>query len=103
MKQNALLLLLFFIFSCTSTPTNNKNTEIGNEASSLILKPTFDDLRLSGKVKAAIDSFILETNCDDCIHELFIDKILPDSMIITLKARAYSSSYFKQVNAFHTM
>jgi hypothetical protein len=89
-------IVLFFLAACN----NNRTSDIDAPEE---LKPTFDSLYLKKNVKIAIDSFLKEANCIDCIDEIYVDKILPDSMVITLKARAYSPAYMKQINSLFTL
>ena len=60
---------------------------------------TYDSIRLERGVKKIIDSFEKINFCKDCIHEMYIDKVLPGYTLITLKVRSYSSDYMKNSKA----
>jgi hypothetical protein len=98
MKSFVFIVFLFSTWSCTS---NNGNAIQGfNGSDSLAtLMPTYDTLKWDSKVENAIDSFTKETQCDSCINEIYIDKILPDSVLITLKARVYAPEIMRQSNS----
>jgi hypothetical protein len=66
-----------------------------------VLVPTFDSARWNSKVLIAVDSFLKTINCPDCIYEIYIDKILPDYTLITLKSRNYAYGYMASLNPLY--
>ena len=89
---------LFFLFpfvflSCINKHTKNIKEE--QHKSTDILITTFDSAKWDTKIIVAIDSFVKEAKCSDCLNEIYIDKILPNYTLITIKTRTYSSEYMR--------
>jgi hypothetical protein len=59
------------------------------------LKPTFENTSWNPIVLSIIDSLIVESHCDQCINELYVDKVLPHYILITMKVRTPSIEYMK--------
>jgi hypothetical protein len=92
MKQNLKLLyfsILFFSCQHTSTDVN----KIGAE---MAIAPTFDSISWSPIVLSAVDSFVQENNCEKCIYELYVNKVLPEYTLINIKVRTPYASYVKK-------
>jgi hypothetical protein len=58
-------------------------------------KPTTDDsIKLDSSVTHFVESFIAENHCEDALSSITIDKILPDSTIITVQTKTGCRRYF---------
>ena len=92
MRSFLVILITLSFLSCRDN-TGKQNEEKKMNASFGSLVPIYDSLHWNNKVLSAIDTFLKEGNCNNCINEIYIDKILPDYYLITLKSRVYSSVY----------
>jgi hypothetical protein len=100
-KSFVLIIWSLLILSCTGG-SQKEREKIDNSESTLNLDPTFDSLQLDDKVRLAIDSFVKSANCSNCINEIFVNKVYPDSTLITINSRAYSSWYLMHINSLFT-
>ena len=79
MRHHVFVILLFAAVSCRD--------EAGvNNALSVI--------QLDSSVTHFVERFIEETHCDDALNSITIDKILPDSTIITVQTQPANKRYF---------
>jgi hypothetical protein len=53
-------------------------------------------IQLDSSVTHFVESFIKETHCEDALNSITIDKILPDSTIITVQTKSAYRRYFKE-------
>lgn len=53
-------------------------------------------IRLDSSVTHFVESFIVETRCADALNSITIDKILPDSTIITVQTKIGYRRYFTE-------
>lgn len=68
-----------------------------NACSRVADKPTIDQsIQLDSSVTRFVERFIQETHCEDALNSITIDKILPDSTIITVQTRAGYRRYFTE-------
>lgn len=81
MRNQILYLVLVTISAC------NREAE----------KPTIDhSIQLDSSVTHFVESFIAETHCEDALNSITIDKILPDSTIITVQTKSAYRRYFTE-------
>jgi len=62
------------------------------------LNLTFDSASWDPKILAVIDSFAKQCDCEKCIYELYVNKVLPNYLLINIKARSPSAEYLKKQN-----
>jgi hypothetical protein len=67
-----------------------------------VISPTFDSAHWSPEILSAIDSFVDEVNCRNCIYELYVNKVLPRYSLVNLKARPSSIEYMNGKNPLFT-
>ena len=88
MKRSIILILfLQLVIGCENKKTN---TSI-KTTNSVELIPTYTSLHFNSELKAAIDSFIHQSNCKTCFYEMYVNKVYPDSFLLTLEAKGYPS------------
>ncbi len=102
MKTIIEVAILLILIGC-----NNNKPAVGVKSDSthndLTLIPTFETLLPSEEFDSIIFAFIQENPCDDCIYELYIDKLHPTKTLITLKQRVYNIGYLKKTNSLFTV
>jgi len=91
MKTRFFFIFLFFYLSCRKPILTVQNT-----SSRLDLNLTFDSASWNPKILAVIDSFATQCDCEKCIYELYVNKVLPNYLIINIKARSPSAEYLKK-------
>jgi len=96
-----LILIMLTIVSCKA-PNSREKYQRESIDSSLGLQSTYQNLKMNDRLNNIIKEFIAETNCKECIHEMYVDKVRPDETIVVLKSRAYSAEYAKQINPLFT-
>ncbi|HEY4060514.1 MAG TPA: hypothetical protein VGM30_01365 [Puia sp.] len=82
---------------------SDKERKIDSSRHDFILSPTYTTLLPNDKFDSIVFYFIKENPCDDCIYELYADKIYPTKTIITLKKRVYNVEYLKKKNPLFTV
>ncbi len=100
MKQFALIIIPVFLICCNNQ--KDKKTNSGTVVQEEGLAPTFKSLHFNDKVEAVIMNFLAEDTCKECLHEMYVDKVRSDYMIIVLKSRPYSPDYLKKINPLFT-
>jgi hypothetical protein len=90
-KAETLLFFSIFFLSCQHDPT--KKNEIG---AAMAILPTFESASWNPRILSAVDSFVDENNCEKCIYELYINKVLPEYTLISIKARSPKAAYMKK-------
>ena len=88
MKAIGLILFCIFYLSCKQ-PKTDEYRPVSNQN----INFTFENASWNSKVLSIIDSFIEENNCEKCIYELYINKVLPNYLLINIKARPPSAEY----------
>jgi len=88
---------LIIIISCNTTH-DKEGQGVTITDSTMILKPTFESVAFIKKVKDVVIEFITEDKCTGCVHEMYIDKTIPNQSTIVLKSREYSAEYLKGIN-----
>jgi hypothetical protein len=76
-----LALLVFVICACSKQPEREMNNS---------------SIKLDSSIVSFVKEFIKETNCQDALNEITIDKILPDSTIITIQTKSSYRRYFTE-------
>ena len=83
------------IISCnTKTKVSYSDFNINDS----ILEPTYTALLPDKDLDSIVFSFIRENPCDSCIYEMYVDKVYPTKILITLKERFYNIEYLKRQN-----
>ena len=90
MKATMLIFLSIVFFSCEQSKSDTHEPTIKQN-----INFTFDNVSWNSKILPVIDSFILENNCQKCIYELYVNKVLPNYVLINLKARSPSEEYMR--------
>lgn len=97
MKANVVMLLCFFYLSCKQSKTN-----ADKPVSEQTINFTFVNAFWNSKVLSVIDSFVDENNCEKCIYELYVNKVLPNYLLINIKARPPVEGYLRSQNPLFT-
>jgi hypothetical protein len=97
MKAAGLILFCIFYLSCKQS----KNSEY-QSVSKQGINFTFENASWNPKVLSVIDSFVEENNCEKCIYELYINKVLPNYLLVNIKTRPPSAEYLKNQQPLFT-
>ena len=89
------------IISCKASDRKEKYQNISSD-SVIVLKSTYQRRKIDDRTNNVLKEFIADANCKECIHEMYIDKIKPDQIIIVLKSRVYSTEYLNKTNPLFT-
>lgn len=76
---------------CSSPQPANLLSSRG--ANNIILSSYYNSVELEPNVRIAMDSFVKSANCPKCIFEIHINKVLPDSFLISLMAQGYHTTF----------
>jgi hypothetical protein len=95
------LVVFFFFFLVSCKDKRIKGAKNDQKDSVAFVIPTFDSAKWNDKILVAIDSFLKKANCSGCINEMYIDKILPDYILITLRSRVYAYNYMSSHNPLY--
>ena len=96
-----LFLAVVGIVSCQMPAKKEEDKSITSDKE-MVLKPTYQKLKVDDRVNNVLKEFITETNCKNCINEMHVDKTKPDEIIIVLKSRVYSTEYLSKTNPLFT-
>ncbi len=81
-KLTALIYILILLVGCESKRMNNSKLDMS--------------INLDSNLTKIINKFVQETNCQKCLNDITIDKILPDSTIITIRTQTPYFKYFRE-------
>ncbi|MFC6999969.1 hypothetical protein [Rufibacter roseus] len=80
-------ILLFIILITTGCKENN---ELNNSND---LEITSNAVTSDKRLKYILDEYLKEVDCDNCLHEIFFDRVIYNQTIITLRNLPYDTTY----------
>jgi hypothetical protein len=97
MKAIGPILFCIFYLSCKQS-----KTDAYQPVSKQNINFTFENASWNPKVLSVIDSFVEENNCEKCIYELYVNKVLTNYLLINIKVRPPSGEYLRSQNPLFT-
>lgn len=81
---NTSFFLILFIAGCEGRPKDD-NIDV--------LEVTLESASVKDKLRDILDIYLKEVKCTECIHEIFFDKVMYNTSILTIRSMVYSKEY----------